>query len=294
MATPATTATAGRRRTAAPRAAPELAAYKTRFNEYLVVLGLPLVDDLTPEDVASPGDIESIMCSWADNMSTHPPRYLNNPDKLLKADRSPVRNVRQRADDNPGIVRTAISAIASSPAAIAQRIVGRSAPPPPAAPRFHPPAIMSQSSTGRAGGSKTYKRWPNMSEIVIELARGGQLKSGTAYENIPPPLAILPRQLDRNERTKYNYAMRVVSAAVKEDQEAVFRAKDIDNAALVAKGKALDLEVRRWIASKTGKDLKKVKAKVLGVGANAQGLPESAWPRPTGGLFGGLLFGRNN
>ena len=208
--------------------------------------------------------------------------------------RSPVRSVRRRADDNSGIVRSTISAIAASPAAIAQRIVGRSAPPPPA-PNFHPPAIMNQSSTVSAGGgSKTYKRWPNMSEIVIELARGGQLKSGTAYENIPPPLAILPRQLDRNERTKYNYAMRVVSAAVKEDQEAVFRAKDVDNAALVAKGKALDLEVRRWISNKTGKDLKKVTAKVLGVGANAQQLPDSAWPRPTGGLFGGLLFGRNN
>ena len=67
------------------KAAPELAAHKTRFNEHLVLLGLPLVDNLTPADVASPGDIESIMCSWADHMSTHPPRYLTNPNKLLKA-----------------------------------------------------------------------------------------------------------------------------------------------------------------------------------------------------------------
>lgn len=73
MATPATTATAGRRRTAAPRVAPELAAYKTRFNEYLVLLGLPLVDNLTPADVASPGDIEpGNFCARA---SSNPRKY---------------------------------------------------------------------------------------------------------------------------------------------------------------------------------------------------------------------------
>lgn len=48
----------------------------------------PPVDDydLTPEYVASPGDIESIMCSWADYMMTNPPRNSRNPEKLLKAD----------------------------------------------------------------------------------------------------------------------------------------------------------------------------------------------------------------
>jgi len=132
-------------------------------------------------------------------------------------------------------------------------------------------------------------KWPLMSDIVVELARGGQLKSGAAYESIPPPLAVLPRALDRNEKTKHTLAMRVVSAAVKDDQEAVFRAKDLDSAALVAKGKALDLEVRRWIASKAGKDVRKVRANVLGVGANAQALPDSVWPRPSGGLFGGMF-----
>ena len=75
-ATAATNATAGRRRTAVPRAPPELPSYKTRFNAYLQHIGLPSVDDLTPEDVASPGDIESIMCSWAEYMSTNPPRYI--------------------------------------------------------------------------------------------------------------------------------------------------------------------------------------------------------------------------
>ena len=85
-ATAATNATAGLRRTAVPRAPPELSSYKTRFNAYLQHIGLPFVDDLTPEDVASPGDIESIMCSWAEYMSTNPPRYMNNRDKLLKAD----------------------------------------------------------------------------------------------------------------------------------------------------------------------------------------------------------------
>ena len=85
-ATAATNATAGLRRTAVPRAPPELSSYKTRFNAYLQHIGLPFVDDLTPEDVASPGDIESIMCSWAEYMSTNPPRYMNNRDKLLNAD----------------------------------------------------------------------------------------------------------------------------------------------------------------------------------------------------------------
>ena len=85
-ATAATNATAGLRRTAVPRAPPELSSHKTRFNACLQHVGLPFVDDLTPEDVASPGDIESIMCSWAEYMSTNPPRYMNNRDKLLKAD----------------------------------------------------------------------------------------------------------------------------------------------------------------------------------------------------------------
>ena len=91
-ATAASRATANRQRTAVPREPPELRAYKTRFNAYLVApassggLGLPPVDDLTPEDVASPGDIESIMCSWAEYMMANPPRNSRNTEKLLKAD----------------------------------------------------------------------------------------------------------------------------------------------------------------------------------------------------------------
>ena len=90
--TAASRATANRQRTAVPREPPELRAYKTRFDAYLVApassggLGLPPVDDLTPEDVASPGDIESIMVSWAEYMMTNPPRNVRNPEKLLKAD----------------------------------------------------------------------------------------------------------------------------------------------------------------------------------------------------------------
>ena len=85
--TAATNATAGRRRTAAaPRAPPELAPYKVRFNAYLQQIGLPSVDDLTPEDVANVGDISSIMCLWAEYMMANPPRHANNSNKLLKPD----------------------------------------------------------------------------------------------------------------------------------------------------------------------------------------------------------------
>ena len=82
--------------------------------------------------------------------------------------------------------------------------------------------------------------------------------------------------------------MRVVDAAVTKDQDDVFRAAEIDEAELVAKGKALDLEVRWWLASKMNKNLTKSRltAQVLGVGANAQKLPDNAWPRSNGGLFG--------
>ena len=127
-----------------------------------------------------------------------------------------------------------------------------------------------------------------LSEIVIELALSGKLKSGSSHESMPPPLAILPRAFDRNEKTKYKLAMRVVDAAVTKDQDDVFRAAEIDEAKLVAKGKALDLEVRRWLASKMNKNLTKSRltAQVLGVGANAQKLPDNAWPRSNGGLFG--------
>ena len=41
--------------------------------------------------------------------------------------------------------------------------------------------------------------------------------------------------------------MRVVDAAVTKDQDDVFRTAEIDEAELVAKGKALDLEVRRQV-----------------------------------------------
>ena len=115
-----------------------------------------------------------------------------------------------------------------------------------------------------------------------------KLKSGSSYESMPPPLAILPRVFDRNEKTKYKLAMRVVNAAVTKDQDDVFRAAEINEAELVAKGKALDLEVRRWLANKMNKNLttSRLTAQVLGVGANAQKLPDSAWPRSNGGLFG--------
>ena len=84
--TAATNATAGRRRTAAPRAPPELAPYKVRFNAYLQQIGLPSVDDLTPEDVENVDDISSIMCLWAEHMMANPPRHAHNPNKLLKSD----------------------------------------------------------------------------------------------------------------------------------------------------------------------------------------------------------------
>ena len=73
-----------------------------------------------------------------------------------------------------------------------------------------------------------------------------------------------------------------------QDQDDVFRAAEIDEAELVAKGKALDLEVRRWLASKMNENLTKSRltAQVLGVGANAQKLPDNAWPRSNGGLLG--------
>ena len=190
--------------------------------------------------------------------------------------RSPDRNVRQRTAGGSGIIDTAISAIAVSPVAIARRMVGGAPPLPP-----------SLSTVSSAGGKKKNK-WPLMSEIVIELARSGKLKSGSSHESMPPPLAILPRAFDRNEKTKHKLAMRVVDAAVTKDQDDVFRAAEIDEAELVAKGKALHLEVRRWLASKMNKNLTKSRltAQVLGVGANAQKLPDNAWPRSNGGLLG--------
>ena len=201
--------------------------------------------------------------------------------------RSPDRNVRQRITGGSGIIGTAISAIAGSPVAIARRMVG-GAPPLPTALR-PPPLPTADSSVSSRTGAKKKIKWPLMSEIVIELARSGMLKSGAAYEDMPPPLAVLPRPFERNEKTKYKLAMRVVSAAVTKDQDDIFRAAEINEAELVAKGTALDLEVRRWLANKTKKKLtKKLTAQVLdlGVGANAQKLPDSAWPRSSGGLFG--------
>ena len=64
----------------------------------------------------------------------------------------------------------------------------------------------------------------------------------------------------------------------------MFRAAEIDEAELVAKGKALDLEVRRWLASKMNKNLTKSRltAQVLGVGANAPCF------RTLPGCFGGI------
>lgn len=207
--------------------------------------------------------------------------------------RSQDRNVRQRTDGGPGIIGTAISVIAGSPGAIARRMVG-GAPPPPRA--LRPPPLPAAVSTGNSSsGGKKNSSWPRMSQIVIELARSGKLKSGSSYESMPPPLAMLPRALNRNEKTVYKLAMRVVDAAVTKDQDDVFRAAEIDEAQLVAKGKALDLSVRQWLARKMNKNLEnsRITAKVLGVGKNAQTLPADVWPRPTGGLFGGM-FRRNN
>ena len=201
--------------------------------------------------------------------------------------RSPGRNVRQRTAGGSDIIGTAISVIAVSPVAIARRMVG-GAPPLPTALRPPPLPTTEQLSTVSSAGGKKKNKWPLMSEIVIELARSGKLKSGSSHESMPPPLAILPRAFDRNEKTKYKLAMRVVDAAVTKDQDDVFRAAEIDEAELVAKGKALDLEVRRWLASKMNKNLTKSRltAQVLGVGANAQKLPDNAWPRSNGGLLG--------
>lgn len=198
--------------------------------------------------------------------------------------RSPDRNVRQRTAGGSGIIGTAIS-VMPSPIAIARRMVG-------GAPPFRPPPLPAAvSRSNSSAGGKRKNKWPLMSEIVIKLARSGKLKSGSSYESMPPPPAILPRAFDRNEKTKYKLAMRVVDAAVTKDQDDVFRAAEINEAELVAKGKALDLEVRRWLASKMNKNPAKSRLAAqqvldLGVGANAQKLPDSAWPRSNGGLFG--------
>ena len=74
----------------------------------------------------------------------------------------------------------------------------------------------------------------------------------------------------------------------------MFRATEVDDAELVRNAKALDEECRKWIAAKLGRrKVGKLTAQVLGLGANARSVPDGEWPRPGGGLFGGL-FRRNN
>ena len=112
---------------------------------------------------------------------------------------------------------------------------------------------------------------------------------------MPLPLGLYPAGLQSSEVAKHRLAMRVVSAAVKEDQEKVFRAKETDGAALLQKAKGLDESCRKWMADKLGRpSVGRLTAQVLGLGANAAAkLPDSAWPRSNGGLFGGL-FRRGN
>jgi len=151
-----------------------------------------------------------------------------------------------------------------------------------------------QHGSTKGSSNKRNARGAKVSDVVVELARAGRLKSGAAYENMPLPLGLFPGGLPPSEVNKYRLAMRVVSAAVTDDQEEVFRSAEIDDAELLKKAKALDDACRKWIASKLGRQkVGKLTAQVLGLGANAGKLPDSAWPRPTGGLFGGL-FSRNN
>jgi hypothetical protein len=125
---------------------------------------------------------------------------------------------------------------------------------------------------------------------VIELARTGRLKSGTAFEDTAPPLNLFSSGLPSSEINKYKLAMRVASAAVTEEQEKVFRAAEIDDAKLIQNAKALDEECRKWIAKALGrKEVGKLTAKVLGLGANARNVPNDKWPRPKGGLFGSMF-----
>ena len=205
--------------------------------------------------------------------------------------RSPSRNVRQRTGEAPGFVSNAISTITGSPAALARRITGRQPLPP-----LRPPAIPSSSGgyTSTSKGKKKNQSGVAVSDVVIELARTGRLKSGTAFEDTAPPLNLFPSGLASSEMNKYKFAMRVASAAVTEDQEKVFRAAEIDDAELIQNAKALDEGCRNWIAKALGrKAVGKLTAKVLGLGANARNVPGDKWPRPQGGLFGSM-FRRNN
>ena len=137
-----------------------------------------------------------------------------------------------------------------SPAALARRITGRQPLPP-----LRPPAIPSSSGgyTSTSKGKKKNQSGVAVSDVVIELARTGRLKSGTALEDTAPPLNLFPSGLPSSEMNKYKLAMRVASAAVTEDQENVFRAAEIDDAELIQNAKALDEGCRNWIAKALGR-----------------------------------------
>ena len=115
----------------------------------------------------------------------------------------------------------------------------------------------------------------------------GKLSAGAAYEDTAAPITLFPNKLERSEKAKYRAAMRVVSTVVNAEQDKIFRAKEPDEAKIVLEGKNLDLQVRKWLAEKEHKQLNvQQKANCYGVGRRALQLPESAWPKPNGGLFG--------
>ena len=201
---------------------------------------------------------------------------------------SPSRNVRPRTGEAPGFVSNAISTITSSPVAFARRITGRTPLPPLRAPAI-PSGSGRSTSTSSSKSKKKNQSGVAVSDVVIELARAGKLKSGTAYEDTAPPLNLFPTGLPSSEMNKYKLAMRVASAAVTEDQEKVFRAAEINDAELIRNAKALDEGCRKWIAKALGrKKVGKLTAQVLGLGANARNVPAGEWPKPTGGLFGSI------
>ena len=49
-------------------------------------MNLSSVEDLTPDDVASPGDIQTLMSCWGQHIVDNPPTHMNNSNKLLDAD----------------------------------------------------------------------------------------------------------------------------------------------------------------------------------------------------------------
>ena len=46
-------------------------------------MNLSSVEDLTPDDVASPGDIQTLMSCWGQHIIDNPHTHMNNSNKLL-------------------------------------------------------------------------------------------------------------------------------------------------------------------------------------------------------------------